>query len=41
MIQVAKIIVDVPTMQTNSPYSYLIPKQLTNELQVGMRVVFW
>lgn len=39
MIQVAKIIVDVPTMQTNSPYSYLIPKQLTNELQVGMRVV--
>ncbi|MDV7719065.1 primosomal protein N' [Pediococcus ethanolidurans] len=39
MIQVAKVIVDVPTMQTNSPYSYLIPKQLENEIQIGMRVV--
>ncbi|WP_412988149.1 primosomal protein N' [Pediococcus siamensis] len=39
MAQIAKVIVDVPTMQTNSPYSYLVPDQLAQAIQVGMRVV--
>ncbi|GEL14326.1 primosomal protein N' [Pediococcus cellicola] len=39
MVQIAKVIVDVPTMQTNSAYSYLIPTPLENELKIGMRVV--
>ncbi|KJU73666.1 primosomal protein DnaI [Pediococcus damnosus LMG 28219] len=39
MVQIAKVIVDVPTMQTNNPYSYLIPTQIENDIQVGMRVV--
>lgn len=38
-MQIANIIVDVPTMQTNSPYSYLVPKDLQSSLSKGMRVV--
>ncbi|PWG00920.1 primosomal protein N' [Levilactobacillus bambusae] len=39
MAQIALIIVDVPTMQTNDPYSYVIPTDLQNQIEVGMRVV--
>lgn len=39
MTQIAEIIVDVPTMQTNTPYSYSIPPALTGSVRPGMRVV--
>ncbi len=35
---VAKIIVDVPLMQTDQPYSYRIPEEFVGMLEVGMRV---
>ena len=35
---VAKIIVDVPLMQTDQPYSYRIPEEFLGMLEVGMRV---
>lgn len=35
---IASVIVDVPTMQTNQPYTYLVPEQLQNVIQAGMRV---
>ena len=35
---IAKIIVDVPLMQTDQPYSYGIPKEFEGMLEVGMRV---
>ena len=35
---VAKIIVDVPLMQTDQPYSYRIPEEFEGMLEVGMRV---
>ena len=35
---VAKIIVDVPLMQTDQPYSYRIPAEFEGMLEVGMRV---
>lgn len=35
---VAEIIVDVPTMQTNRPFEYLIPDSLTEVVVPGMRV---
>lgn len=38
MAKIAQVIVDVPTMQTNRPYSYLIPDLLTDAVQPGMRV---
>lgn len=38
-MRVAKIIVDVPTMQTNRPFDYGIPDALTNQVQPGVRVV--
>lgn len=34
----AQIIVDVPTMQTDQPYTYLIPETMQETLQPGMRV---
>lgn len=34
----AQVIVDVPTMQTDQPFTYLIPSQLEQQLAVGMRV---
>lgn len=36
--KIAFVIVDVPTMQTDKPFSYLIPEDLTDLVQVGMRV---
>lgn len=38
-MNLAKVIVDVPTMQTNDPYTYLIPDELADKIQNGMRVV--
>ncbi|QIL46139.1 primosomal protein N' [Vagococcus coleopterorum] len=38
MIYVAEVIVDVPSMQTDNAYSYLIPDSLGDEVKVGMRV---
>lgn len=37
-MSVAEIIVDVPTMQTNRPFEYLIPEALTDVVVPGMRV---
>ncbi|EPD04846.1 primosomal protein N' [Lacticaseibacillus paracasei subsp. paracasei CNCM I-2877] len=38
MAIVAKVIVDVPTMQTDRPFDYLVPARLESALQAGMRV---
>ena len=35
---IAKIIVDVPLMQTDQPYSYKIPEEFEEMMEVGMRV---
>lgn len=35
----AKIVVDVPTMQTNQPYTYQIPTHLAEMVEPGMRVI--
>ncbi len=37
-MKLAEIIVDVPTMQTDKPYTYMIPKDLENQISVGSRV---
>lgn len=37
-MQIAQVIVDIPTRQTNNPYSYLIPDYLTDQVVPGMRV---
>jgi primosomal protein N' (replication factor Y) len=37
--QLAQVIVDVPTMQTNQPYTYQVPTRLENQIKLGMRVV--
>lgn len=39
MAFIAKVIVDVPVMQTNKPYDYLIPDSFVEALKPGMRVV--
>ena len=38
MVLVAHIIVDVPLMQTDRPYSYLIPEAMQEQIAIGMRV---
>ena len=38
-MQVVQVIVDVPTMQTNRPYTYRVPERLTNQVTAGMRVI--
>ncbi|EGO8906352.1 primosomal protein N' [Enterococcus faecalis] len=38
MQKVAKVIVDVPTMQTDQPFTYLVPENLNEQLAVSMRV---
>lgn len=38
MSKFAEVIVDVPTMQTDQPFTYGIPEKLKSHLQVGMRV---
>ena len=35
---IAKIIVDVPLMQTDQPYSYKVPEEFVDMLEAGMRV---
>lgn len=35
----AQIIVDVPTMQTNQPYTYRVPERLQTVIEPGMRVI--
>lgn len=37
--QYAEVIVDVPTMQTNQPYTYKVKHNFENELSPGMRVI--
>ncbi|WP_225047526.1 primosomal protein N' [Lacticaseibacillus kribbianus] len=38
MTAVAKVVVDVPTMQTDRPFDYAIPATLEGAIQPGMRV---
>ena len=38
MTVTAEVIVDVPTMQTDQPFTYLVPENLNEQLAVGMRV---
>ncbi|BCA84707.1 primosomal protein N' [Enterococcus saigonensis] len=38
MYPLAEVIVDVPTMQTDQPFTYLIPTELQPVVQKGMRV---
>ena len=35
---VAKVIVDVPLMQTDKPFSYAVPQEFSQTLQVGISV---
>jgi len=35
----AQIVVDVPTMQTNQPYTYQVPNTLEEMIEPGMRVI--
>lgn len=35
----AQVIVDVPAMQTNRPYTYLVPENLEGQIQKGMRCI--
>ena len=37
MVLVAQIIVDVPLMQTDRPYSYLVPESMQGQIAIGMR----
>lgn len=37
-LQIAQVIVDIPTSQTNNPFSYLIPDNLSGQVSPGMRV---
>ncbi|KRN88581.1 primosomal protein N' [Ligilactobacillus ceti] len=39
MCQYAQVIVDVPTRQTNQPYTYKIPAAYQGEIKPGMRVI--
>lgn len=39
MARYAQVIVDVPAMQTNLPYTYELPQELQDQAQVGMRVI--
>ena len=35
---IAKVVVDVPTMQTDKPFSYLVPNEFVSLVGIGMRV---
>ena len=37
-MNIAQVIVDVPTMQTDQPFSYLIPEEMLTVIEPGMRV---
>ncbi|WP_239254387.1 primosomal protein N' [Listeria ilorinensis] len=39
MVDVAEVIVDVPAMQVDRPFDYLIPEELTDVVAAGMRVI--
>lgn len=39
MHRIAEVIVDVPTLQTNSPYEFKIPNKFKQDIAVGMRVI--
>ena len=39
MADLVQVVVDVPTMQTNQPYTYSVPYRLTTIAQAGMRVI--
>ncbi|GEQ37980.1 MAG: primosomal protein N' [Tetragenococcus halophilus] len=34
----AEVIVDVPTMQTDQPFTYIVPDELLDVIEIGMRV---
>lgn len=38
MVYIAKVIVDVPSSQTNQPYDYLVPESFADKLAIGFRV---
>lgn len=38
MVKIAQIIVDVPLMQTDKPFSYIIPKDIEDQVTIGSRV---
>jgi primosomal protein N' (replication factor Y) len=38
MIQVAKVVVDVPSKSTDRPFDYVVPEELVGEVQLGSRV---
>ncbi len=39
MVLVAQIIVDVPLMQTDRPYSYLVPESMQGQIAIGMSLL--
>lgn len=39
LARIAEVIVDIPTMQTNKPFDYLIPSEYEEQIVPGMRVV--
>lgn len=38
MVKIAQVIVDVPLMQTDKPFSYIIPKDIEDQVTIGSRV---
>ena len=38
-MNIAKVVVDVPSSQTNKVYDYLIPESLSGTIEIGMRVI--
>lgn len=38
MSKIAHVIVDVPTMQTDQPFTYLVPQEIDEAVEVGVRV---
>ncbi|MGT2908142.1 primosomal protein N' [Streptococcus dentiloxodontae] len=38
MVKTAQIIVDIPLMQTDKPFTYVVPEEMENQISVGARV---
>ena len=38
MVKIAQVIVDVPLMQTDKPFSYLVPDDMQDQIVLGSRV---
>ena len=38
MTRIAQVIVDVPLMQTDKPFSYLVPEDMQIQVMLGSRV---